>query len=123
MKRKAIERIKKGLQRNSTIQITVDSNCKFYYTDEEGLPAYYKSVKKPRPNEKVFLIWWADDNKAEFTITFANGSPFTRSQFNSNGGFVKALVRQSPDPIPYKYSVVYAAGEEVCEDDPQIIIN
>ena len=123
MKRKAIERIKKGLQRTSTIQITVDSNCRFYYTDEQGLPAYYKSVKKPRPNEKVFIIWWSDDSTAEFTITFTNGSPCTRPQFSSKGGFVKALLRQNPDAIPYKYSVVYSANGEVCEDDPQIIIN
>jgi hypothetical protein len=123
MKKNAKERIKKGLQRNTTIQIEVDSSGSIYYTDEHGLPAYYHGVKMPRPGEKVYIMWWTEDDTAELTITFTNGSPCTSAQFKSKGGFVKALVRADAARGPYDYDVVYSVRGKVRKDDPQIIIN
>ena len=109
-------------QRTTTINIAVDQNGNLVYTDEHGLPAADHTVKKPRPGEKVNIIWWAEDAAATLTIDFGLYSPCQGAKFKSKG-FVRASVREDVVPGYYKYAVVYSVGGTDYTDDPQIIIN
>jgi hypothetical protein len=111
------------LQRVTTIDVEVDQNCNFDYTDGNGLPALQHVVAKPRPGEKVWIIWWTEDPAATLTIAFKNDSPCESTKFKSRGGLVKGKVRANAACKPYDYTVVYTLGGKTCTDDPQIIIN
>jgi hypothetical protein len=121
VKRKRRKRIQ--LQRATTINIEVDQNCNFDYTDGNGLPASQHVVPKPRPGEKVWIIWWTEDEAAKLTIAFKNDSPCENTKFKSKGGLVKAKVRSNAACKAYDYGVVYTLGGKTCTKDPQIIIN
>ena len=115
-----------------TIEITVNSDGSFDYTDSSGVDRYSQVVSR---GQEIIWTCMKDGNPLNFTINFGSNSPLPcqRSKngvtsvihaINSMGKErIQTRIRGNAPGNIYKYSIVCLADNNQLIDDPEVIID